>query len=189
METKIPLREVMVREVVKSDPDLTVLEATKLMGKYDVDCIVVLDHGEPVGIVTEGDIISELVSKDLKSSKVKLKDIMTTPLITASPNDSLSDIAKKMARERIRKIPIIEDGKLVGIVTDIDIISVSSEMNSIMAELAEMNVEGESVDEEDESIGQGICEKCGSFSNYLEMKDGLMICEGCSEELEMETED
>ena len=189
METKILLRDIMVREVVKSDLDLTVLEAAKLMKRYDVDCVVVLDQGEPVGIVTEGDIISELVSKDVKASKVRLKDIMTTPLITASPNNSLSDIAKVMASERIRKIPVMGDGELVGIVTDLDIISVSSEMNSIMAELAEMDAERESLNLEGESVGQGICEKCGSFSHYLEMKDGLMVCEGCNEALEMETED
>jgi CBS domain-containing protein len=189
METNIPLKEIMVREVVTSDLDLSVLEAAKLMRKYEVDCIVVLDQEEPVGIVTEGDIISELVSKDIKASRVKLKEIMTTPLITASPDDRLSDIAKLMARARIRKIPVMGDGKLVGIVTDVDIISASSEMNSIMAELAEMDVERESLDGEGERVGQGICEKCGCFSHYLEMKDGLMICEGCNEELEMESED
>jgi CBS domain-containing protein len=187
METDIPLRDVMVREVVKGDIDLTVLEAAKLMRGYSVDSIVVLDHGDPVGIVTEGDIISELVSKDIKPSTVKLKDIMTTPLVTASPNDRLSNIAKKMAKERIRKIPVIEDGQLVGIVADIDILSVSSEMNSILAELVEMNVERETLEMEGESAGQGICEKCGSFSHYLVMKDGLMVCESCKEELEMET--
>ena len=188
METDIPVRDVMIRDVVKGDLELTVLEAAKLMRKYDVDSIVVLDHGDPVGIVTEGDIISELVSKDMKPSEVKLKDIMTTPLITASPDDSLSDIAKMMARERIRKIPVIEDCKLVGIVADIDIIAVSSEMNSILAELIEMNVERDivEIESEVESIGQGICEKCGSFSYYLEMRAGFMVCESCKEELEME---
>ncbi|RZN39819.1 MAG: CBS domain-containing protein [Methanophagales archaeon ANME-1-THS] len=186
METDIPLKDVMVREVVKGDLNLTILEAAKIMRKYDVDSIVVLDRGEPVGIVTEGDIISEVVSKDLKPSKMKLKDIMTAPLITASPGDRLSDIAKKMSKERIRKIPVIDNGKLVGIVADIDIISVSSEMNSILAELVEMNVERETIESGGESLGQGICEKCGSFSHYLEMADGLMVCETCKEELEME---
>jgi len=191
METDIPLRDVMVREVVKGDRDLTVLKAAKLMRRYNVDSIVVLDHGDPVGIVTEGDIIRELVSKDIKPSTVRLKDIMTMPLVTASPNDRLSDIAKKMTKERIRKIPVIDDGKLVGIVADIDILSVSSEMTSILAELVEMKVERETldIDIERESTGQGICEKCGSFSHYLALKGGLMVCESCKEELELETGD
>ncbi|MCW3128948.1 MAG: CBS domain-containing protein [Methanophagales archaeon] len=190
METDIPLRDVMVREVVKGDKDLTVMEAAKLMKKYDVDSIVVLNNDEPVGIVTQGDIIRELVSKDITPSSMKLKDIMTTNLITASLNDSLSDIAKKMAREKIRKIPVIEDGKLVGIVADVDIISVSAEMNTILEELIEMNVEREILGKEGEGegMGQGICEKCGSFSNDLELKGGLMVCETCKEEMEMGVE-
>ena len=189
METDIPLRDVMVREVVKGDKDLNVMEAAKLMRKHKVDSIVVLNNEEPVGIVTEGDIISELVSKDIKPSTVKLGDIMTTPLISASPNEHLSSIAKKMAAERIRKIPVIDNGELVGIVADVDIFSVSSEMNSILAELVEMNVEREilGTGSEGEGMGQGICEKCGTFSNDLVMKGGLMVCESCKEEMEMET--
>ena len=185
METDIPLREVMVREVVKGDGNLTVLDAAKLMRRHKVDSIIVFDHGEPVGIVTEGDIISELVSKDIKPSTVRLKDLMTTPLVTASPNDRVSVIAKKMAKGRIRKMPVIEDGKLVGIVADVDILSVSSEMNSILTELIEMTVEREESHLEGESVGQGICEKCGSFSHYLVLKGGLMVCESCKDELEL----
>ncbi len=191
METDIPLREIMVREVVTGDEDLNVREAAKKMKKYDVDSIVVLNDGDPVGIVTQGDIISELVSKDTTPSTVKLKDVMTTPLIAASPNDHLSDIVKKMAVEKIRKCPIIEDGKLVGIVADIDILSVSTQMNSILADLIEMHVERDILEtgSEGEGVGQGICEKCGSFSNDLIVKSGLMVCESCREEMEMGFED
>ena len=174
----------MVRDVVKADINVNVKEAARMMREYDFDSIIILNNEEPEGIVTEGDIIDELVRKDAKPSTVKVKDIMTTPLITASPNESLMDTAKKMAKEKIRKLPIIEDGKLVGIVADIDIISISSEMNSILSELLEMNVEREVIEVEKEEMGQGICEKCGSFSNDLEMKDGLMVCESCREEME-----
>ena len=191
METEIPLREIMVREVVTGDENLNVREAAKIMKKYDVDSIVVLNDGDPVGIVTQGDIISELVSKDTTPSTVKLRDVMTTPLVTASPDDRLSDIAKKMATEKIRKVPIIENGKLVGIVADVDILSVSSQMNSILEDLIEMHVERDimGTEIEGEEIGQGICEKCGSFSNDLIMTDGLMVCETCKEEIESELVD
>jgi CBS domain-containing protein len=189
METDIPLKEVMVREVVMGDKNLTVLEAAKLMRKSRVDSIIVLDHGGPVGIVTDGDVINEVVSKDIKPSTVKLEAIMTTPLISASPNDRVSKIAKKMAKQRIRKMPVVEDDKLVGIIADIDILSVASEMNSIHAELVEMSMEREELNLEGEDVGQGICEKCGGFSHYLVMKSGLMVCDSCKEELEMAGEE
>lgn len=188
METDIPIKEIMVREVVTGDQNLTVLDAAKLMRKQKVDSVVVLDHGTPVGIVTEGDIISEVVSKDVKASAVKLKDIMTYPLVLATPNDRLSVIARRMAKERIRKMPVVADGKLVGIVADVDILNVSSEMNSILSELLEMNLEREPFELEGESESQGICEKCGSFSHYLVLKGGLSVCETCREELEVEGE-
>lgn len=182
----MPVREIMVREVVTGDGSMNVREAAKRMKKYDVDSIVVLNDSEPVGIVTQGDIINELVSKDTTPSTVKLKDIMTTPLITASLNDRLSDIAKKMAAEKIRKLPIMEEGKLVGIVADVDILSVSSQMNSILEDLIEMQVERDTLgmQAEGERMGQGICEKCGTFSNDLILKGGLMVCESCKEEIE-----
>ena len=191
METDIPLRDIMVREVVAGNEDMNVREAAKMMRKYDVDSIVVLNNsGQPVGIVTQGDIINELVIKDTTPSTVKLKDVMTTPLITGSPDDSLADTAKKMAAAKIRKLPIIEDGKLVGIVADVDILAVSSQMNSILSDLIEMNVERELTEQgsEGEGMGQGICEKCGCFTNDLVMKDGLMVCESCKEEMELEEE-
>lgn len=182
----------MVQEVVKGAMNLNVMEAAKLMRKHDVDNVVVLNNGEPVGIVTERDIISKLVSKDIKPSTVKLKDIMTTPLITASTNDRLSEIARKMAAARIRRIPVIDSGELVGVVADVTVISVSSEMNSIMAELIEINAGRETfgIESEDDGrgMGQGICEKCGSFSYFVEIHGGLMVCESCKEEMEMEME-
>ncbi len=196
METDIALREVMVREVVTGDMELNVMDAVKMMRKCDVDSIVVFNNGGPEGIVTEGDIICELVNKDIKPSTVKLKDIMTTPLVTASPNDRLLDIAKKMAAERIRKMPVIDGDELVGIVADVDLISVSSEMNTALAELIEMNsvltgliemnVERETCElvNEDEGIEESICEKCGSFAHYMEMEAGLLIREGCKYEIE-----
>jgi CBS domain-containing protein len=186
METDVPLRDIMVREVVTGGMNMNVREAAKRMKKYDVDSIVVLKNSKPEGIVTQGDILSELVSKDIPPSTVKLKDVMTTPIITASPNDRLSEIVKKMAKSKIRKIPVIENGKLVGIVADVDILSVSSQMNSILADLIEMHVEREIMGIESEEMGQGICEKCGCFSNYLEMQDGLMVCDSCKEEMAAE---
>jgi len=186
MDRDIPLRDIMVQEVVTGNKELTVLDAAKLMRKCGVDSIIVVDNGVPVGIITEGDIISKVVSTDIKPSTVELKEIMTTPLITASPNDSVLEIAGKMSRSRIRTIPVVDEDRLVGVVADVDILAVSAQMNSILAELLEvkMNREVFSADGAGESSGQGICEKCGGLAHYLSMKDGLMVCESCKEELE-----
>lgn len=180
METNIPVREVMVRDVVKADQEMNARDAARMMLKYDVDSIIVLNKGEPVGIVTERDMIRELVSKDITPSEVKLKDLMRSPLITASPDDDLMDVAKLMLKRKIRRVPVVENGKLVGIVADVDILAVYSEMNSILAELVEMNIERE-IEAPGEEMSQGICERCGTFSGNLKLIDGLLLCESCRE--------
>jgi CBS domain-containing protein len=86
-----------------------------------------------------------------------------------------------MAKERIRRLPVIEEDKLVGILTDTDIISVSSEINSIQEELVEMSRERVIIQEK--SVSRGICEKCGELTDNLEMNDGLLLCESCRDEL------
>ncbi|MCW3132419.1 MAG: CBS domain-containing protein [Candidatus Methanospirare jalkutatii] len=181
METDVPVREVMVREVVKGDANLTVQEAVEIMRRHDVNSIIVTNHGEPVGIVTEGDILDGVVKRDLKPSEVKLKDIMTSPLITVSPDDSLLETARKMATLRIRKMPVVENGKLVGFVSDVDILAFSSEMNSILAELVEMSI-GREISSASEEVSQGICERCGAFSSDLKLVGGMMLCESCRDE-------
>ncbi|RLG38744.1 CBS domain-containing protein [Methanosarcinales archaeon] len=188
METDVPVREVMVRDVVKGDVSLTVQEAVRIMREYDVDSIIVMNNGEPVGIVTEGDILDEVVKKDRKPSEVRLGDIMTSPLFTVSPDDSLSDVARKMAALRIRKMPVLEDGELVGFVSDMDILAINTEMNSILTELFEMNIGREIMraSADTEEISQGICEKCGCFSSDLRMRDGMMLCDSCRDETEEE---
>lgn len=186
MQTDIPIKDVMVRNVVKADMNVDVKKAAWMMIKNDVDSVVVLNKGEPVGIVTEREIIRNLVTKDIKPSTVKLKDIMAKPLVTVSPNERLSDVARRMATEKIRRMPVINNGKLVGIIADIDIISASSNINSILAELMEINVGREEIrGKTGEDFSQGICEKCGSFSSDLRIKDGLLVCESCSEEIEV----
>jgi len=180
METNIPVKEVMVRDVVKADMRMNARDAARMMLKYDVDSVIIVNRGEPIGIVTERDMIRELVSKDIKPSTVGLKDLMKSPLVTASPDDDLMEVARMMLKNKIRRVPVVENGKLVGIVADVDILAVYSEMNSILAELVEMNVERE-IGQSGEELSQGICERCGTFSENLSLVDGLLLCESCRE--------
>jgi CBS domain-containing protein len=181
METRIPVRDAMMRRVVIANFDANAMDAAKEMTSNDVGSVIVMKDGGPVGIVTERDILRKLVSEDIKPSLVEVGELMSSPLIYASPDDNLLDAIGKMAKERIRRLPVIEEDKLVGILTDTDIISVSSEINSIQEELVEMSRERVIIQEK--SVSRGICEKCGELSDNLEMNDGLLLCESCRDEL------
>ncbi len=181
METRISVREIMTREVVTAEKDTKASEAGEMMIKQKVGSLIVTEKGEPVGVVTERDLVLKVISKDVKPSSMTLKDIMTQPLVTIEPDESVSDAARKMVRLGIRRLPVIENGKLVGIVTDTDMIAVSSELTYILSDIIEMNREHVSFNES-KKLTQGICERCGILSASLELVNGTLVCESCKDE-------
>ena len=181
METKIPIREIMTRCVVTVDIEMNVVDVAKKMMKNDVGCVIVVRGAKPVGIVSERDIVRKLVSKNAKPGSMRAGDLMTEPIITVSDDTSLLDTTKKMAKMKIRRLPVMKENKMVGIVSETDIVSVSSEMDRIRAELIEMSRE-RSMLREGRNIPQGVCEKCGQLTENLEIMDGILVCENCRDE-------
>jgi CBS domain-containing protein len=182
----ISVREIMSRDVIGIDPDDTAEVAAQRMKHYDVGNLVVMRDEKAIGIVTEEDLVRKLVSKNLLPEKVKIEDIMTSPLITVSPNTSLTSAMRIMLKNNIRRLPIVEDRKLVGIITNKDLLSVSPELNRILIDLIEMNRDIEiKVPEErsERAVFQGKCDRCGVFSENLREVEGMLLCEGCYEEM------
>ncbi len=182
METKIPIRDIMTKKVITVDVGMDAVDISKKMMEKDVSCVIVVKSDKPVGIVSERDIVRKLVSTDAKSSSMTAKDLMTAPIVTVSEDTSLLDTTKKMAKKKIRRLPVMSQDKMVGIVSETDIISVSSEMGRIRAEIIEMSRE-RALLREGKTIPQGICEKCGQLVENLETMDGVSVCEDCRDEL------
>ncbi|HIP25106.1 MAG TPA: CBS domain-containing protein [Archaeoglobus profundus] len=175
MQTDIPVKEVMTREVCTAGKDETLLDASRKMLEFGVGSVIIVENGKPIGIVTERDIIEKVVSKNKIPSKVKLKDIMSTPLITIKPTASLRNAADIMRKKGIRRLPVIDDnGNLVGIITDSDILSVAIDLGEFAALLRNPNPVEEEL--------AGKCEKCGRFVDRLVDVDGLKLCEYCARE-------
>jgi len=186
LETNIPVKEIMNRDVIGIDPDDTAEVAAQRMKHYDVGNLVVINNKKAIGIVTEEDLVRKLVSKNLLPEKVKIGDIMTSPLITVSPNTSLTSAMRIMLKNNIRRLPIVEDRKLVGIITNKDILSVSPELNRILIDLIEINRDLEIKapgEKSEKAVFQGKCDRCGVFSENLREVEGMLLCEGCYEEM------
>ena len=176
MQSDIPVKEIMTREVCTAKKDDTLLEASKRMIEFGVGSVVVIEDGRPIGIVTEKDILYKVVSKNKQPSKVMIKDIMSTPLITIKPTTSLREATDIMRKRGIRRLPVVDDnGNLVGIVTDNDILSVVMDLGEF-AELLKNEYY------ESEEMG-GKCERCGRITDILYDVDGLKVCEDCYEVL------
>ena len=115
------VEDIMIKEVVKIDPDAKISEAAKIMSEVMIGCVVVLKDGELAGIVSERDIISDVVAEEKSPSDVKVKDVMSFPVITVDPKTSIEDAVELMAKNVIRRLPVKDDGELVGIITSHDI--------------------------------------------------------------------
>jgi len=114
--------DIMAKAVLSVDLNTNVKECSKAMAKKGVSCSVVTQASRAIGIVTERDLVSKVLADAVDPNRVYVKDIMSTPLITVSPNASLTDAAAQMAEYRIRRLVVVDRlGSLVGIVTAGDI--------------------------------------------------------------------
>ena len=113
------VKDVMTEKVITVESNKTVSEAAALMAENDVANLIVMDTNIPIGIVTERDFVRRVMAKD-KPSKTKISEIMSTPLRVIDPDAPLKEAARRMVRKRIRRLPVIQDNKLVGIITTTD---------------------------------------------------------------------
>lgn len=128
----------------------------------------------PIGIITEEDINCKVVAKDRKPGDVVVSEAMSTPLITIAADKMVGDAASMMVKHRVRRLPVVEDQMVIGIVTVRDILSVATEINEILADLIEINRE--------EGYEMGVCDRCGTMSDDLVRIDNMVLCPVCREE-------
>lgn len=183
MEARLPVKEIMTIDPVTVDINTGISDAAQKMVELNVGSLLVMERNNPVGILTERDMVKKIISNNTIPDSLKLKDVMTTPLITLDADEDIQKAIDLMLKMHIRRIPIVKDKKLVGLVTESDLISVSVEMGNIYTELINMHRERTITSEREvpEIISRGICENCGKYSDNLDYFNGLLICEYCRE--------
>jgi CBS domain-containing protein len=179
VETELPVREIMTRDVITVDLQTSCVDAARKMLEHGIGGIIVTDREQPVGIITERDLVRKVISRDRRPSSIAVKDVMTTPLITIPSTDSVNNAMRKMFKLRIRRLPVVDENRLVGIVTDTDLLVVSYQMGGIFTELIQMDTERFSAEER--SPTHGICEECGRLSEKVMLSEGKYLCEVCAD--------
>lgn len=114
--TNLPAKEIMNPNVVSVGPNETLREISELMDEQKIGSVVVIDNDKAVGIITERDFATKIMIKS-HSPDTKVSEVMSSPVIYVSPNQSVADIIDIMANREIRKVPVIDNGKIVGIVS------------------------------------------------------------------------
>lgn len=116
------IRGIMTSPVVTVNAEASVKESAQLMARKRIGCIVVTEKDTPVGIVTERDILQKVVALGLDSSKTPMREVMSRPLLTIGPDESIVKAARIMKRENVRRLVVLENGKLSGVVTERDLL-------------------------------------------------------------------
>lgn len=120
------VENIMVEEVISISVDATIMEAVKLMNNNNIGCLIVAKRGEALGIITERDILTRVIAKARNVEATRVSDVMSKPLILGESEMFLDDAVKMMFQEGIKKLPLMKNGELVGIVTLSDIARVTN---------------------------------------------------------------
>lgn len=124
----VETHDIMVKKVITTKQEATIEDAIKLMNKYEIGCLVVVENGKPVGIITERDLLKRVLAKSKELRNMKVMEIMSEPLISVEPNTEIEEAAKLMFQKKIKKLPIVEKGKLLGLVTLTDILRIQPQL-------------------------------------------------------------
>lgn len=171
------ITKLMTQPVVEIDEDSTILEAAKKMSEAQIGSLIVTRNGEEVGIITEKDIIS-IVAKEGDLKSIKVKSVMSTPLFTVEKDVDGKDAIKEMVKHNVNRLPIVDNGEIVGIFSTADIIKFERAFAKEIVENAieeynkyrspEVIARLMSVDDEGLVIRftGSFCEACGKDSDY-----------------------
>jgi len=115
------IKEIMTRDVRACEPNATVADAAKVMAQEDVGPVPIVEDGRLVGIVTDRDIVVRVVAEGRDPNATAVKEIASTDLVTVSPDDDLDEALNLLAERQVRRLPVVEGDRLVGIVAQADI--------------------------------------------------------------------
>jgi CBS domain-containing protein len=135
----LKVEDVMIEDVLTVEQDIIVKKAVEIMNKYEIGCLIVTKRGKPIGIVTERDMLTRVLAELRSPEKTKIADIMSRPLIIADPKMELEEAAKLMFKMKVKKLPVVLNGKLVGLVTLTDIARFQPTVIKILKKIQTMN--------------------------------------------------
>jgi signal-transduction protein with cAMP-binding, CBS, and nucleotidyltransferase domain len=151
MHTGYKVLDIMTNKPVMARQNLSLKESAMLMASENVNSLLIAEEDKALGIITDEDFIRKVIAKGLDIKKLKIKDIMTTSLITIEPHKDIYDALVLMRDNNIRQLPVVDNDKLVGFLTSKDILKLEPELIDLMAEKYELREEPRKLSEFEES--------------------------------------
>jgi Predicted signal-transduction protein containing cAMP-binding and CBS domains len=157
---------------------ITVKEIAKVMEEKNTEVVLVVENNKLVGIITEKDLLTKVLSKGRNPETTKADEIMSYPVKHVAPNTDILQAITLMVKNNIRRLVVLDKDKILGIVTVTDILRVAPSYISVLQELPR-----ETEILKSEKTMQNYCERCGEWSDELLQVNDLLLCERCRENL------
>ncbi len=132
----LKVEDVMVKEVITIDQNSTVKEAAEVMNKFEIGCLIAVRKGKAMGMITERDLLKRIVAEARDATETKVKDVMSSPLVVIEPSVELEEAIKLMFQMKIKKLPVVDGKRLVGLITLTDIARFQPQMIKLLKQLA-----------------------------------------------------
>lgn len=177
----IPVNEIMTVDVISAAPDETAERAAKLMNRHEVGSVMIMKDQISLGILTERDLVRKVMAEGKDPRLIKLESIMTAPLITIDEGMELNEAAEYMEQNNVHKLPVLRNGRVIGLITDHDILKVEPGLIETLQE--NENVSNPAFLIPNKRGVRGICESCENYSSQLEELNGCWMCPVCKEDM------
>jgi len=176
MTSGIRAIDIMSHKVVTANQNMTIFEAAKLMNKHRIGGLPVCEGEKLIGLLTERDIMMKVIAVDKHPSKITVRQVMNSPLKAHGEKfEDITSLAHKLNEHDISRVPILHDGKLVGMVTNKDILEHAPHLLENFLERERMAAKGRP----EHPAAFGICERCALSGHLHYTLDGFM-CDDCS---------
>ncbi|AJW71165.1 CBS domain-containing protein [Nitrosopumilus adriaticus] len=125
MEGSTFVNEVMTKTVLTADKSVSIQDAAQKMKELKIGCVIITEDSKPIGIITERDFVTKVAAEG-RPLFTEISEVMSSPLITIEPEETIWEASEIMKEKMIHKLPVKENDEIIGIVTTTDIVKLSS---------------------------------------------------------------
>lgn len=175
MNTGITCADAMTTDPVTVRESALIPDCASLMKEKHVGALLVIEENSLKGIITEQDIVRRLVAEGLNPTETTAKDILSSKIYSITPGSDIFEALMIMKDENIRHVTVMEDNKLLGLVTGKDILKIEPQLFELLAEKIELR----EASRKPLGISEGNCEECGEFGEKLYFMSEKALCKAC----------
>lgn len=172
---RVVVGDVMTKKLITLPESSNARQVAIAMSGNMIGSVIITRDDHPLGIITEMDLVERVIARGSNPEKTVARDIMSSPVSVVDPRSDIMEAARKMAKYRIRRLVVVDKGKMAGIVTSRDIMTTAPELVEILTEATKNRLVSSKKGDE----LAGFCDSCEEWSDSLKEMNGQFLCDEC----------